>query len=68
MGGGGEMMKENKLVLPPSKKEGYKNVVSGENKLILCAIYHCTHLSFFTAVDPRLTPGLGTLPNGVFPL
>lgn len=22
MGGGGEMMKENKLVFPPSKKEG----------------------------------------------
>lgn len=24
--------------------------------------------SFFTAVDPWLTTGLGTLPDGVFPL
>lgn len=52
MGGGGEMMKENKLVLPPSKKEGYKNVVSGENRRILCAIYHCTRLELFHSSGP----------------
>ena len=52
MGEGGEMIKENKLVLPPSKKEGYKNVVSGENRLILCAIYHCTHLELFHSSGP----------------
>jgi len=31
LGGCGEVMKENKLIIPPSKKEGYKDAVSGEN-------------------------------------